>query len=221
MWQVLTVTPGLQVGALIIGLAVAIIFHEVAHGYVALLLGDPTAKYAGRLTFNPLKHIDMWGTIIVPLFLLMLPGGFLFGWAKPVPVNYYNLRSGKYGPLLVALAGPATNLLLLIVASLLARVSPADTALQFLFGSIALINGWLMMFNLIPVPPLDGSKILYVWLENRPDILGWLEQYGFYLLIALMVFGGGILRLASIPGVWLVNALAGPEVLYQVISNSL
>ena len=71
------------------------------------------------------------------------------------------------------------------------------------------------------MPPLDGSKILYVWLENRPDILGWLEQYGFYLLIALMVFGGGILRLASIPGVWLVNALAGPEVLYQVISNSL
>ncbi len=92
--QAMVVDPALNIGALIMGLAVAIIFHEVAHGWAALYLGDPTAKYAGRLTLNPIKHIDMWGTIIVPLALLLFSsitgGGFIFGWAKPVPVNYYN-----------------------------------------------------------------------------------------------------------------------------------
>ena len=88
-FQVIAVDPALNIGALIMGLAVAIIFHEVAHGWAALYLGDPTAKYAGRLTLNPIKHIDMWGTVIVPL-MLMFVGGFIFGWAKPVPVNYLN-----------------------------------------------------------------------------------------------------------------------------------
>jgi Zn-dependent protease len=221
MFQFVTITPGLQIGAVVIGLAIAVILHEVAHGYVALQLGDPTAKYAGRLTLNPIKHIDLWGTIIVPLFLLLLPGGLLFGWAKPVPVNYYNLRNGKYGPLLVALAGPATNLLILIVTGLLARFSPADTSLPFLFGTIALINGWLMMFNLIPVPPLDGSKVLYVFLERRPDVLQWLETYGFYLLIALIFFAGSILQIVAIPALYLVGSFAGPAVLQQVLLNVL
>ncbi len=183
----------LEVGALILGLAVAIILHEVAHGYAALQLGDPTAKYAGRLTLNPIKHVDLWGTVLIPLFLIMSGTGFVFGWAKPVPVNYYNLRYGRYGPLLVALAGPTTNLALLVVFGTLARLSPPATALPYLFVTIAMLNAILMLFNLIPVPPLDGSKVLYLFLEGRPDIVRWLEQYGLFVLLALLVLGSGIL----------------------------
>ena len=193
MFQALPISPGLQAGALILGLAVAVILHEVAHGYAALMLGDPTAKYAGRLTLNPIKHIDLWGTILVPGFLILSGTGFVFGWAKPVPVNYNNLGRGKYGPLLVALAGPATNFVLVAFFGLLARVSPAGTALPFLFVSIAMVNAVLMLFNLIPVPPLDGSKVLYLFLDRRPEVVDWLERYGLYLFIGLLVFGGRIM----------------------------
>lgn len=200
----------LQIGAMLLGLAIAVIFHEVAHGYVALQLGDPTAYYAGRLTLNPLKHIDLMGTIIVPALLIVSGVGFVFGWAKPVPVNYYNLRYGKWGPLLVALAGPATNFVILVVAGLLVRVAPADTALPGLLMWIALINAVLMFFNLVPVPPLDGSKVLYVFLEGRPDIIQWLERYGFYILIGLLVLGGPLLQAFVFgPAFALVNLVAG------------
>jgi len=206
-FQALAIDPGLQAGAMIIGLAVAIILHEVAHGYVALKLGDPTAFYAGRLTLNPLKHIDLWGTILIPGFLILSGTGFVFGWAKPVPVNYYNLRYGKYGPLLVALAGPATNFILF------ARISPAETSLPFLLVTIAMVNGVLMLFNLIPVPPLDGSKVLYVFLEHRPDVVRWLEQYGLYILIALLLFGGGLLsNLVFGPAIALTIFFAGSSI---------
>ena len=205
-----TVDPGLQTGAMLLGLAIAIILHEVAHGYVALRLGDPTAYHAGRLTLNPIKHIDLWGTILIPLLLIVSGTGFVFGWAKPVPVNYYNLRHGRYGPLLVALAGPATNFVILVIAGLLARVSPADTALPLLFVMIALINGVLMLFNLIPVPPLDGSKVLYVFLENRPDIIQWMERYGLFLLLFLLIFGAGFLSaLVFRPAVELTTLVSG------------
>lgn len=204
------IDPGLQVGAMILGLAIAIIFHEVAHGYAALKLGDPTAFYAGRLSLNPIKHVDLWGTILIPLLLIVSGTGFVFGWAKPVPVNYYNLKHGKYGPLLVALAGPVTNLVLLIIFALAARFSPTGTALPFLFFQMALINGVLMLFNLIPIPPLDGSKVLYLFLENRPDIIGWLERYSFYILIAILFFGGGLLSsLVFRPALQLVQLISG------------
>jgi Zn-dependent protease len=213
MWQVIAVSPGLQVGALVIGLAIAIILHEVAHGFVALQLGDPTAKYAGRLTLNPVKHIDLWGTILIPGLLILSGTGFVFGWAKPVPVNYYNLRHGKYGPLLVALAGPATNFVLLAVFGLLVRVSPAGTALPFLFVTIAMVNGVLMLFNLIPVPPLDGSKVLYVFLERRPDIVQWMERYGMYLLLAVLILGGPLLSTVVFnPALALTGFFAGSSV---------
>jgi Zn-dependent protease len=205
-----TVPQGLQIGALILSLAIAIILHEVAHGYAALYLGDPTAKYAGRLTLNPIKHIDLWGSIIIPLLLIFSGTGFVFGWAKPVPVNYYNLKSGRYGPALVALAGPATNLALLIVCGVLARLSPVGTALPYLFVTMALVNAVLMLFNIIPVPPLDGSKILYLFLENRPDIIQWLERFGIFLLLALMILGNGFLtRFVFLPALDLVRVFSG------------
>lgn len=196
MWQVIPlgeVSPMMQYGALILGLAVAIILHEVAHGLAALKLGDPTAKYAGRLTLNPIKHIDLWGTIIVPL--LLLPTGFVFGWAKPVPVNYYNLRKGKYGPFLVALAGPAMNLLMMALFGFMVRLAPANTALPMLLYNVALVNGVLMLFNLIPIPPLDGSKVLYIFLEHRPDVIQWMERYGLFMLLALIFLGQGLIRI--------------------------
>ena len=217
MFQALGGVPGeLQAGALILGLAVAIIFHEVAHGWAALYLGDPTAKYSGRLSLNPIKHVDLWGTILIPLFLILSGTGFVFGWAKPVPVNYYNLRHGKWGPVLVALAGPATNFVLLVVFGLLARLAPAGTALPFLFATVAMVNAILMFFNLIPVPPLDGSKILYVFLDKRPDIIQWLERYGLFILIAVLLFGGGFLTSFVFgPAVVLVQLFSGFSVFLE------
>jgi len=186
-------SSGLQIGALIVALAIGIILHEVAHGYVAMYLGDPTAKYAGRLTLNPIAHVDMWGTIVVPLLLILSGTGFVFGWAKPVPVNYYNLRAGKYGPVLVALAGPLTNLIITVVFGLAARFSPAGTALPYLFFTVAAVSSILMLFNLIPIPPLDGSKVLYLFLENKPDIIRFLEQYSLIIFLAVIVFASGFL----------------------------
>tara|TARA_Y100000310_G_C20488454_1_gene717965 strand:- start:191 stop:844 length:654 start_codon:yes stop_codon:yes gene_type:complete len=196
--------------AQIAGFAIAIILHEVAHGYVALRLGDPTAYYAGRLSLNPIKHIDLWGSIIIPLVLILSSAGFVFGWAKPVPVNYYNLRKGKYGPTIVALAGPATNLVILIVFALLVRVSPEGTALPAFFFTVAAINGFLMLFNLIPIPPLDGSKVLYLFLENRPDIITWLERYSLYILIGILIFASSLLSaLVFVPALRLTMLIAG------------
>ena len=210
MFQAVALDPGLHIGAMLLGLAIAVILHEVAHGLVALRLGDPTAYYAGRLTLNPVAHIDLWGTILIPLLLIVSGAGFVFGWAKPVPVNYYNLRGGKWGPVWVALAGPATNFLVLVVAALAARFSPTGTALPMLFTWIALINGVLMFFNLIPIPPLDGSKVLYLFLERRPDIIQWLERYSFFILIGILIFGGGLLSsFVFSPAVGLVEMFTG------------
>lgn len=202
---------GLNILAQILGLAIAVILHEVSHGYVALRLGDPTAYYAGRLTLNPMKHIDLWGTIILPLMLIISTGGqFVFGWAKPVPVNYHNLRAGKYGPVIVALAGPLTNFVLLVLFAILARFSPVDTALPLLFVTIALTNGVLMLFNLIPIPPLDGSKVLYLFLEDRPDIIQNLERYSMYFLIALLLVGSRLLSsIVFAPALYLTRLFAG------------
>ncbi len=194
MTDIVTIPAGFDIVASVLGLGIAIIFHEVSHGLVAYYLGDPTAKYAGRLSLNPIKHIDLWGTIIIPILLIASNAGFVFGWAKPVPVNYYNLKAGKWGPVLVALAGPSTNFLLLCISGLLFRISPAGTSLPFLFATIGLINGILMLFNLIPMPPLDGSKILYLFLEKRPDIIQKLEQYGMFVLLAVLILMPNVLN---------------------------
>lgn len=210
MFQFLPIDPGLQIGASILGLAIAIILHEVAHGWVALYLGDPTAKYAGRLTLNPIAHIDMFGTIILPLLLILSGTGFVVGWAKPVPVNYFNLRHGKWGPVIVALAGPLTNFILLAIFGLAARFSPDGTALPYLFATIALVNGILMMFNLIPIPPLDGSKILYLFLENRPDIRAVLDRYGIVIFFAVFFFANSLINdIVYTPAVTLLQFFVG------------
>ena len=142
------------------------VIHEFSHGWMAYRLGDPTAKNAGRLTLNPLVHLDLFGTVIIPLFLLLTSGIFI-GWAKPVPYNPYNLRDPKYGSLKVGIAGPASNFLVAILIGLILRFFPAflleaglpPVFLEFL-AIIIYVNIFLGLFNLIPVPPLDGSKVL-------------------------------------------------------------
>lgn len=149
---------------LIFGLVVlifSVILHEVAHGYMANYLGDPTARLQGRLTLNPLPHIDLIGSILLPGLLLLTHSPFLIGYAKPVPYNPYNLR-GRYAEGLVAFAGPATNILLAVIFGFLIRFSEAQLGpdLVTAFAIIVYVNLLLAIFNLIPIPPLDGSKVL-------------------------------------------------------------
>ncbi len=177
----------------------AITVHEVAHGWVALKLGDSTAKMLGRLTLNPVKHIDPIGTLLVPGLLLVM-GGFIFGWAKPVPVTWENLRNPKRDMALVALAGPMSNLLMALIWAailkiglLLAIAGNAETValpLVYMGGAGITINLILMVLNLLPMPPLDGGRIVASLL---PDKLSWqfnrLERWGFVILLGLMVMG--------------------------------
>lgn len=201
---------GLDTITSIIALVIAVVFHEVSHGYVANLLGDSTAKYAGRLSLNPIRHIDMWGTIIIPLLLIISRAGFIFGWAKPVPVNYYNLRYGKMGPILVALAGPLTNFLIVLICGLLVRILPEGTLFPYLFTMIAIINAFLMLFNLVPIPPLDGSHVLLAFLERRPDVTRILERYGMFILIGIMILAPGFLSsFVFAPAIYLTSWATG------------
>jgi Zn-dependent protease len=172
----------------------SVIIHEVSHGYAALLQGDHTAEYEGRLTLNPIKHIDPVGTIILPALSLLLPGSFLFGWAKPVPFNPYNLRNQKWGEAIVAVAGPLSNIVIALVFGLFIRLYlvPAgfgDGPTAALCAIIALVNITLAVFNLVPIPPLDGSKIVSAvlpraWMKARAAI----ERFGFIGVIIFLVF---------------------------------
>lgn len=146
----------------IVSLILSVIIHEVAHGYAAFALGDKTAKNAGRLTLNPIPHIDPIGSVLVPATLVFLQAGFMFGWAKPVPYNPYNLKNQRWGEALVSVAGVATNLLLAVVFAVITRVAYASGADMYaeLAASVCLVNLFLGIFNLIPIPPLDGFGVL-------------------------------------------------------------
>jgi Zn-dependent protease len=171
-------------------LIISVIVHEISHGYMAEYLGDPTARLKGRLTLNPVPHIDPLGSIIVPGLLALLPGSLIFGWAKPVPYNPHNLNS-RYGNALVAAAGPASNFFIAGVAAIVFRLTPmaaAGAAGTFVLAVI-LINVVLAVFNLVPIPPLDGSKILFDFLPARLNyIREALEQYGFVILVFFIFF---------------------------------
>lgn len=169
----------------------SVIMHEIAHGSMALHLGDPTAKHAGRLTLNPLKHIDVFGTIILPALLILTKSPFVFGWAKPVPINPYNFRDQKWGSLKVALAGPAANLSLAAIFGLLIRFFSLPETTSILFSLIVIYNLILALFNLIPIPPLDGSHILFSFLPSRFDgVKLFLVQYGLFIFLAFLFLGG-------------------------------
>ena len=174
----------------LIVLVFSIVAHEVAHGSAAYSLGDPTAKNAGRLTFNPLKHLDPIGSVLVPLFLVMANSRFLIGWAKPVPVNPYNFNDQRWGSAKVGLAGPAANLSIALFFGLLMRFFGLPPALEHLFGVIVWLNLLLAVFNLVPVPPLDGSHILFSLLP--PAARGveiFLRQYGIFIFIFIIFYG--------------------------------
>lgn len=175
----------------------AIVFHEVAHGWVAYRLGDPTAARMGRLTLNPLSHIDPFGTVLLPLLLIVVGAPFLFGYAKPVPVNFYNLRRPKRDMVWVALAGPVTNILLAAASAYALRfVSSAGGSLPlfvvaplaFMAQSSVNINVMLAAFNLFPIPPLDGGRVLVGLLpEPHSSTVARIEPYGFLILIVLLM----------------------------------
>ncbi len=179
----------------------SIIIHEISHGYIAEYLGDPTARLAGRLTLNPIKHIDLFGSILLPGFLA-LTGHPIFGWAKPVPYNPYNLKDPQKGGGLIALAGPLSNMLIAIVFGLCMRFLSTATVLPLeqtnsllgMFGLIVAMNVLLALFNLVPIPPIDGSKVLALILPRRwqfhVDVfwarVGTLIQENYFIAIMIL-----------------------------------
>ncbi len=196
----------MEVIFLIIIIFMSVVIHEVAHGYAAAFLGDLTAKYQDRLTLNPIKHIDPIGTILVPI--ITATAGFPFGWAKPVPVNPYNLKSQKWGEMIVAAAGPATNIILAIIFSLIIRLGTAlPASFVGLSINIVFINIALAVFNLIPIPPLDGSKILFAFLPQRISQLRW--QYEPYVLPFLFIFIFFFSRYLAMVDIYLTSLLTG------------
>lgn len=172
----------------------SVIIHEVAHGAMAERLGDKTARDMGRITLNPIKHIDILGSIIVPLFLIITKSSMLFGWAKPVPVNPYALKDRKYGEAKVAIAGPLANLLVAIIFGFVLRFAPFNQTLfsqnlEVILQGIVWINLLLAIFNLTPIPPLDGSHILFAFLPKSADsVKVFLNQFGVFFLMMFIFF---------------------------------
>ncbi len=186
----------------------SVVLHEFCHGYVAYMNGDETAKMMGRLTLNPIPHIDPFGTILLPVMLLLVSGGrFAIGMAKPVPINPFNFRDYDRGMLTVGLAGPGSNIVLGTVFALLSRVFPSGIAKEVLLLG-GYINFILAFFNLIPIPPLDGSRILSVFLPREIRYrYEKLERYGIIIVMAFVLLGGFSLMIPAVYAI--VGFLAG------------
>lgn len=189
--------PGIEIGFAIAILIMSVVIHEFSHGYSAYLLGDPTAKYAGRLTLNPLKHLDLFGSVFVPL-ITYFAGGFILGWAKPVPYNPYNLKNQKWGPAAVGAAGPLANLFIALCFGMILRFGIGagffnDSFFQIV-SSIVLVNIVLAVFNLVPIPPLDGSKLLFAILPRElSNVQYFLEKFGLFLVLGFIIFFPGVI----------------------------
>jgi len=199
-------------------LIMSVVIHEVSHGYVADILGDQTARFSGRLTLNPLKHLDPFGSIIFPAMLVLFNSPIVFGWAKPVPYNPYNLKNGKYGPGLVALAGPLSNIVLAVVFALLIRIELFSTGVLPLVGGIIFINLILAFFNLIPIPPLDGSKVIASFLpyglyQHWRKVEDFFERYGLLVLFLFLYFASQVLfPYLFVFVAWLFTILSGAPI---------
>ena len=178
----------------ILVLIFSIIIHEVAHGAMAERLGDKTAREMGRISLNPIKHIDLFGSIIIPLFLILTKSSMLIGWAKPVPINPYALHDRKYGEAKVALAGPLANIMVAVLFGLILRFVPLGVSafsqnLALILQYIVWINLLLAVFNLTPIPPLDGSHILFALLPKSTESAKFfLSQFGVFILIIYIFF---------------------------------
>jgi Zn-dependent protease len=173
-------------------LIMSIVIHEVSHGFMAEYFGDDTARQAGRLTLNPLKHLDLFGSILLPAVLIFSHAGFLFGWAKPVPYNPNNLSNKKWGTIAVASAGVLANFLVAVIFGLIIRLTlnmALPEGFYFITSAIVIVNLGLGIFNLVPIPPLDGSKILFSFLPEKAFafMLAY-EQYSLILLLVFIVF---------------------------------
>ncbi|MFA6797524.1 MAG: site-2 protease family protein [Candidatus Paceibacterota bacterium] len=194
----------------IIILIFSVIIHEVSHGAMALAFGDKTAQYEGRLTLNPVKHIDWFGSIILPLLLYISNTGFMIGWAKPVPYNPYNLKNAKVGEPTVAFAGPLSNIIVAVIFGLIIRfvlvLNPSLISLVTVFSYVVIINISLAIFNLVPIPPLDGSKILFSIFPNRFAFSETWARYGIFIIILLLTF---ISRIISPIIFWLFTLITG------------
>lgn len=187
-------------GAFIVAVIVmSAVVHEVMHGVAAERLGDPTARLQGRITLNPISHIDPIGSIILPVALVLMQSPFLFGWAKPVPYNPYNLRPGRFSEAIVAAAGPLSNLGMALVIGLVIRLGLLSAGISDVLFTVVVINVMLFIFNLIPIPPLDGSKVLAsilprplaIFYDRLRSYLEWNPFLGFGAVLLLVFLAGG------------------------------